>query len=215
MKLTKHAWLIWGIVLIIVLALALLIPFVRTTVYWLGLGCTVAMFLLCAYTFRRAFCRNKALESKLLGWPIFKVGYAATSAQIILGFLLMALAAPCPIWVAILAEIILFGCVGVSLTVKDAARKAVIHFETTIPDQTGAWKSIRTRANAIAAESNNPQLRKLAEEIRFADPNPSSLDAEIAAQLDCIAENADAAHIQRAFSLLQQRKALVKAEKQA
>lgn len=213
MKLTKHAWILWAISLIVVLALALLIPFVHTAVYWLGIGCTAAILVLCAFTFVRAFRKNDTLESKLLGWPIFKVGYTASIVQIVVGFVLMAFAALCPVWVAILVEILLFGGVGFCLTAKDAVRESIVHFEANSSDNTTAWKIIRNRANAIAAENGNLEIRKLAEEIRYADPTPSGLDAEIAAQLEILAQNADAENIRRAFSLLQQRKSLIKEEK--
>lgn len=215
MKLTKHAWIIWIISLLVVAALALLIPFAHTTVYWIALGCTAAMFMLCAFTFARAFRRDKTLESKLLGWPIFRVGYTAAAVQIIVGFALMELAPQCSIRAAIIVEIILFGFAGISLTAKDAAREAVVHIEASVSDKTGAWKAIRACANALAAENSDPQLRRLAEEIRYADPTPSSLDAEIFALLESLSQNADTAKLQRAFSLLQQRKSLIKEEKRA
>ena len=71
MKLTKHAWIIWGIVLVTVVVLAFVIPFTRVAVYWLGLSATVGMFMVCAAAFVRAFHTEETLESKLLGWPIF------------------------------------------------------------------------------------------------------------------------------------------------
>lgn len=213
MKLTKHAWMLWGIALAVVAALALLIPFVHTSVYWLGLGCTAAMLVLCAFTFVRAFRKNKTLESKLLGWPIFKVGYMASIVQIVVGFIMMAFATLCPLWITLLVEIILFAVVCSCLTVKDAARETIVHFEANSLDNTTAWKIIRNRANAIAAESGNPEIRKLAEAIRYADPNPSILDAEIAAQLEILSNDADAENIRQAFSLLQQRRNLIKTEK--
>ena len=36
MKLTKHAWIIWGIALVTVVVLAFVIPFARAAVYWLA-----------------------------------------------------------------------------------------------------------------------------------------------------------------------------------
>lgn len=213
MKLSKHAWILWTISLFVTLALALLIPFVHTAVYWLALGCMSAMFLLCAYTFVRAFRKDETLESKLLGFPIFKVGYAALIVQIIMGFVLMTLACLCPIWLALLVEILLFGCVGFCLTAKDAAREAIVQFEANIPDNTAAWKAIRSRANAFAAESNQAELRRLAEEIRYADPTPSSLDETISKQLEILSNDASAENIQKAFSLLCQRKSLIREEK--
>lgn len=213
MKLTKHAWIIWVISLIAVLALALLIPFIHTAVYWIALGCTGAMFVLGAFTFARAFRKDKTLESRLLSWPIFRVGYTATAVQTVLGFILMALSRVCPVWCAVLAEIILFAAAGLCLTAKDAARAAVARFEGNVPDRTGAWKAIRARANALAAESGNPEMRRLSEEIRFADPNPCSLDAKISAQLEIIAQNADEESVRKAFEMLRQRRDLIKREK--
>ena len=111
MKLTKHAWVFWSIALIVVLVLALVIPFVQNTVYWIALGCTLAMFGVWAFSFVQAFRKDDKLESKLLGWPIFKVGFVALGVQIFVGFLLMALAGVLPVWGAALAELAVFAAV--------------------------------------------------------------------------------------------------------
>ena len=107
MKLSKHAWTIWGILLVVALVLMVLIPFSRTASWWIAAGCTVLMFLLAAWTFYAAF-RKDGLESKILGWPIFKVGAVALAVQAVLGFALMGLAALCPAWVTVLAEVLIF-----------------------------------------------------------------------------------------------------------
>ena len=100
MKLSKHAWTIWGILLVVALVLMVLIPFSRTASWWIAAGCTVLMFLLAAWTFYAAF-RKDGLESKILGWPIFKLGAVALAVQVVLGFALMGLAALCPAWVTV------------------------------------------------------------------------------------------------------------------
>lgn len=213
MKLTKHAWILWSTVLIVVLVLALVIPFVKNAAYWIALGCTLAMFGVCVFTFVRAFRRDNKLESKLLGWPIFKVGFAALAVQIIVGFALMALAGVIPVWGAVIAELSVFTVTFFCLTVKDASREAVTQMEVKVPDQTAAWKAIRARAAAIAASSNHPELKKLAEAIRYADPTPTSMDGEIAQMLEILSSYADADNIKKAFAMFEQRKALAKASK--
>lgn len=213
MKLTRHAWILWGISLVIVTAVAFLIPFAHTAVYWIVLGCTGMMFILCACTFVRAFRQDQNLESKLLGYPIFKIGCAATLLQIILALILMSLSQLCPVRIAILAEILLFGATVFCLTTRDAARETVVHFEAGIPDTTDAWKAIRAQANALAAETGDPEIRRLAEEIRYADPTPSSLDEAITAQMELLSTPADPAILHQLFALLQQRKMLIKSEK--
>ena len=66
MKLTKHAWILWSVALAVVLMLALVIPFVQTTVYWTGLLCTVAMFGVCALAFVRAFRKTARWKASCL-----------------------------------------------------------------------------------------------------------------------------------------------------
>lgn len=213
MKLTKHAWILWSIALAVVLVLALVISFAKTAVYWIGLLCTVAMFGVCALAFVRAFRKDSTLESKLLGWPIFKVGYVAVIVQLVVGFALMGLAALCPVWAAAIVEVAVFAVTVFCMTVKDAAREAVTTAEVKVADNTAAWKAIRARANAIAAETEHPDIKKLAEEIRYADPMPTSMDGEIAQMLETLSSYADAANIKKALGMMEQRQSFSKEEK--
>lgn len=213
MKLTKHAWAIWAIAFIVVVVLMILIPFARTTAWWIAAACTALMFGLCAFTFVRAFRKDESLGSKVLGWPIFKVGYTALMAQIIVGAVIMGIAAFCPAWAAVIAELIVFAMTGICLTVKDAARETVQQVEVTVTDNTAGWKAIRTRAAAIAAATGQPEMKKLAEEIRYADPTPTSMDGEIAQMLEELSMYADESNIVKAFRMLDQRKAIVKQDK--
>lgn len=210
MKLNKHAWTIWAIALVVAIALMAIIPFARTTAWWVGAVCTVLMFALSAYAFTIAFRKDGKFESKLLGWPIFKVGYTALIVQIIVGGIIMGIAAFCPVWAAIIAELIVFAMTGIALTVKDAAREVVTQSEAKVTDNTAAWKAIRTRANAIAAETRHPDIKKLAEEIRYADPTPTSMDGEIAQMLETLSSYADAENIKKALTMLERRNAIAK-----
>ncbi|MCQ2458281.1 MAG: hypothetical protein MJ142_06085 [Clostridia bacterium] len=213
MKLTKHAWILWGISLVVFLILAFLIPFAHTGTFWFAFGATLIMFGVTVFVFARAFRKDETPESKLLGWPIFKVGYVALIVQIIVGFALMGIAFLCPVWAAVIAEVIVFAVTGFCLTVKDAARDAVTAAEVKVTDNTAAWKAIRARANAIAAETGHPDIKKLAEEIRYADPTPTGMDGEIAQMLETLSSYADAANIRKALAMMEQRKALAKDSK--
>lgn len=208
MKLTKHAWILWGIALVEVLVLAFIIPFVKTAVYWIALLCTIVMFCACARSFSCAFRKNSKLESKLLGWPIFKVGYVALIVQIVIGFALMGLAALCPVWIAVITEVAVFAISAFCMTVKDAVREALTVAEMKVDDNTAAWKAIRTRADAVAAETGHPEIKKLAEEIRYADPTPTAMDGEIAQMVDKLCSCVEAENIAKARKLLIARKSL-------
>lgn len=213
MKLTRHAWVIWGISLAVVLVLMAAIPFVRTATWWIGAVCTVAMFALCAFTFHLAFRKEETAESKLLGWPIFKVGYTALIAQVIVGGILMGIASFCPAWPAVIAEAFVFAATCVCLTVKEASRTVVTHAESNVQDKTMGWKSIRAKANALAASSGNADMKKLAEEIRFADPMPTEMDEKIAEVLDAMAEGVTEEDVAKVMRMVRERKELGKGNK--
>ena len=209
MKLNRHAWILWSIALVVVLVLAFVIPFAKTAVYWPAFACTLVMFAANIAVFLRAFRRTdvQTLESKLLGWPIFKVGAVALIVQIVLGFVLMALSSLCPLFAAVIAEVLVFAACAFSLTVKDAAREVVTATETNIEDTTAAWKTIRAKVNALAATTGNADIKKLADEIRYADPTPTSLDGEIAKAVESMT-NENAEQIKNLRTLLLQRKAM-------
>lgn len=118
MKLTKHVWMIWGIALVTVVVLAFVIPFARAAVYWLALAATLGMFGICAAAFARAFRTEETLESKLLGWPIFKVGYTALAVPGACGICADGTGSAMPGFGWQLSfELVIFALTGVSLTV--------------------------------------------------------------------------------------------------
>ena len=213
MKLNKHALIVCTAALVVFLVLALIIPFSRTAVYWIGFCCTITMFICCGLAFVRAFRRDETLESKLLGWPIFKVGYTALAVQVCIGFVFMALAKIIPVTVAVIVEVLVFALTVICLTVKDAAREVVRHFEGKDNDSTAAWKAIRNRASAIASSTGNAELKKLSEMINLADPKPTSIDNQIAQMLEVLSGYADHENIRKAFALMEQRQNTSKNEK--
>lgn len=212
-NLTAHALILWIILLVVTAALTAVIPFAHTTVFWLAAACDLVMFVAVECVFVRSFRRGGTLESKLLGWPIFKAGFAALLVQIVVGFVLMALAGVCPVWAAALAELLVFAIALAALTVRDAARETVAASEQALRDETAAWKAIRQRASAIAAETGHPDIKRLAEDIRYADPKPTAMDAQLAEMLETLSSYADAANIRKAQDLLRQRNDLAKMSK--
>ena len=194
-KLTKHAWMLWGIALIVVIVLMSAIPFHRTATWWLAAACNVLMFGLCAVTFYAAFRREGCVESKLLGWPIFRVSLLAVCAQLLLGLALM-IGSGCPMWIAAILEMLLFAATGACLTIKDAMRQGVTASEQAARDSTAPFKAIRAKAAALAGTLEDPEaqaaMRKLAENLRYADPvcdeQTAELDEQLAQGLDNLPE---------------------------
>ena len=92
---TNHAILLWAGLLVVTAVLSVVLPFVHSTVFWIAAVCDLLMFIGVECVFVRAFRRGGSLESKLLGWPIFRTGFVTLTVQVIIGFALMALAGIC------------------------------------------------------------------------------------------------------------------------
>ena len=156
MKIQKHAWIIWGIVLIAFVVLMIVIPFSRTVSWWIAAASTILMFCLCAFSFALAFRKDQTLESKVLGWPIFKVGYTALIFQLIVGAIIMGIAAYCPAWAAVIAEVIVFAVSSICMIIKDAAREAVRYTEASVADKTAAWRIPQRFSTPFSSRSQRP-----------------------------------------------------------
>ena len=75
------------------------------------------------------------------------------------------------------------------------------------------WKSIRVKANALAASSGNADMKKLAEEIRFADPTPTEVDGKIAEMLTKMAGEVTEEDVAKVMRMVRERKELGKGNK--
>ena len=212
-KMTGHAFALWLIALIVTALLAAFIPFAHTETYWIAAGCTQLMFLVVLGVFFRSFRRADTLESRILGWPLFRTAVSALVFQLIVGFALMGFAGICPVWVAVLTEVVTLAICFAVLIVKDASREVMETAETQVRGATEKWKAIRQRAAQIAAETGSAEIRKLADDIRYADPTPTPMDDEVAKMLETLSSYATADNIEKAKRLLNQRNAAAKAGK--
>ncbi len=173
-KLNTHTLALGAAALIVYLAITFLVPFAKTTVFWIAFLCTLGMFALAGAAFVRSFRRDESLESKVLGWPIFKVALLALAVQLVLDIALKIIGAACPVWAAVLVEILVFALFFILMVVRDASREAVTASEKELPDNTRAMKALRLEARQLAAslqdEAARRAMERLAEEMQFADP---------------------------------------------
>lgn len=200
-----------AILCVVYVALAMLIPFAHNVVFAVALCTTLILFVLAAVGCKAAIAKEEGWQSRLLGWPIFKVAAMMLIAQIALSFVLMAVSRVVPIWAAAVIEGLMIAATLFMMLGKSVARDVVHQTERVVSDKTQAWKAIRAKANMLAA--GNPKLAKLAEEIRFADPTPTNMDEEIVQMLEALSNDADTEKIKKAEKMLMQRKVIAKESK--
>lgn len=178
-------------VLLIVAALfsaaVFLIPFDKDEpTFWIGYVAELAAIFLQIPVFKLAYPVGSDLKSKVLGYPLFKIGVSYLVVQTILSFVIIALGSggDFPAWLAILLCLVVLGTALLFGMSANMARTAITNLETASAVDTNLMKSLSFRAKNLVNKTNNPvfqkELNKLAEKITYSDPvsSPATADAE-------------------------------------
>ena len=91
-----------GILLVLYHLLAFMIPFGKTAAFWISYGFTLAAFAVVLASVYIAFLRKGDAKSRFYGFPIARIGIIYGAAQLVVGFLFMALGTYIAWWVAVL-----------------------------------------------------------------------------------------------------------------
>ena len=207
------------------MVVALAVPFVRSSGFWVSFVLTIAAIAAQACLLYSAFRKGESPRSKLYGFPIARIGVMYAAVQIALSFVCMALGKWIPLWLQIIVQVLLLASAALGFLAADAVRDEVEAEELRQVKDTKAVFSLRAAANTLAGQCSLPEVRQLAEELRFCDPVSSTATADSERELQCLLDemqkaaadgnNADVQMLaQKALSVLATRGQLCKAGKQ-
>ena len=185
--------IIIAILLIIYNLLVFVIPCDHNSVFWLSYGFTLDAFVIAAVACFIAFRNGRNITSKFYGFPIVKVGVIYLFAQLILGFVFMALSqyiVDMPIWISVLVYAIALGAAVIGLVTTDAVRDYVEQQDIKLQANVSAMRAAQSKVNQMVAQCNNSDCTKavkaFAEELRYSDPVSSSALFEVEADLNAV-----------------------------
>ena len=101
-----------GLLLIVWNVLAFVIPFDRTTLFWMSYGLATFALIAQAPILILSFRHGGNLRSQLYGVPIARIGGIYLIVQIVMSLLFMALSGLFPFWVAFILEVLLIAAEG-------------------------------------------------------------------------------------------------------
>lgn len=189
MKKDTIRWIIGlGVLLVLYILVAFLIPFVHTVTFWTSFLFTLIAFGVVAASFYIAFIKNPDARSKFYGFPVAKIGAIYGLAQLIAGIAFMALAAYVPAWAAVLVFAIALGAAVIGLISAEAVVEEIRAQDVKLKKDVSLMRSLHSKVNQMAAQSDDAALKALADEFRYSDPvsNDAIADAEadLAAAVD-------------------------------
>lgn len=182
-----------GVLLVLYILIAFLIPFVHTATFWVSFVFTLIAFGVVAASIYIAFIKNPDAKSRFYGFPIAKIGVIYGAVQLSAGLVLMALAAIVPAWIAVLVYAVALGAAVIGLVSAEAVVSEIHVQDAKLKNNVALMRSLQSKINQIAAQSEDKGIKALAEEFRYSDPVSSDALAEIERDLAAVVDELQAA----------------------
>ena len=227
-KRQKQLLVILTVAAVVFSVIVFLIPFPKKAVFWIAWLFEMIAFALQIPIFKLAFDNAEELKSKVLGFPVFRVGYLYLGIQTVLSLALFALGfiPKFPLWLTlVLCILVLAGAIVCSMT-ADIARDEVQRVEFEQKKDTSAMTSLKSISASLipltSAVALQKQLEQLAEDFRYSDPVSSdaltTVETELSSMLNQLQNHleqntATSEEITALQKKLAQRNALCKANK--
>lgn len=184
-----------GVLLVLYILVAFLIPFVHTAVFWVSFVFTLIAFAVVAASIYIAFIKNPDAKSRFYGFPIAKIGVIYGAVQLLAGILFMALAAIVPAWVAVLVYAIALGAAVIGLISAETVVEEIHIQDAKLKKDVSLMRSLQSKVNQIAAQSENAEIKALAEEFRYSDPVSNDAIADAEADLAAVVDELQSAYV--------------------
>lgn len=166
-----------SVVLVLYHLLAFLIPFPKTTVFWISYGFTLGSIAIMVVSLARAFRNGDDIQSKFYGFPIARIGVLYSGFQIVLGLAVMALGfmlKEIPWWPVLLVYAVLMGAALLGLIGADIVRDEIENQEEKLDQKVSAMRTIQSKVSQLTLlcedEEIASEVKKFAEEVRYSDP---------------------------------------------
>lgn len=186
-----------GVLLLLYILIAFLIPFVKTAVFWVSFVFTLIAFGVVAVSLYIAFVKNPDAKSKFYGFPIAKIGAVYWFVQLILGLLFMALGKWLPVWLAVLVYALLLGAAIIGLISAEVVAEEIHNQDAKLKKDVALMRSLQSKLNQMAAQCDNPDaataVKQFAGEMRYSDPVSSEALADIERDLTAAVEELQSA----------------------
>lgn len=184
-----------GVLLVLYVLIAFLIPFAHTAAFWVSFAFTLIAFAVVSVSIYIAFIKKPDAKSRFYGFPVARIGVIYGAVQLVAGVVVMALAAIVPAWAAALGYAIALGVAVIGLVSADAVVEEIHVQDAKLKKDVTLMRGLQSKVNQLAAQWDNAALKALAEEFRYSDPVSSEALAEAEADLSAVVDELQAAFV--------------------
>lgn len=162
------------IVFILIIYIAAIIPFAKTSVFWIALAFSLPAFLMQIYTLH-VVMRNQALiKDKLYDFPIMRISALYLAVQLCISLLLMGFAKKIPVFAVVIIETVILAAAVMGLFAISSARTEAVRQDVQLKKDLAKMKELQAQVNLLISQCGESQIReilvRLVEEIRYSNP---------------------------------------------
>lgn len=213
-----------GVLLLLYILLAFLIPFPKTAVFWLSFGFTLVAFAVTGWALYTSFLKKPGATSRFYGFPIARIGVIYGGGQLVCGLAFMALGKWIPTWLAVLVYAAMLGAAVIGLMGAETVVDTIQSQDQKLKQDVRFMRDLQSKVNQMAAQCSLPEVKQFCENIRYSDPVSSEALAEIDLDLSAAVDNLQSAIVdgdnteirqlaQKADNVLSERNRLCKLNK--
>lgn len=192
---TLRAAVITVVVLIAYNFAVFMIPCLKTPTFWVSWGFTLLAFLISGIAIYNSLLKNPDAKSRFYGFPIAKIAFVYLVIQVAVGGICMALGHITPWWLATVLDAIILALTVIGLVSSEAVVSEIKVQDDKLKKNVTLMRTLQSKVNQIAAQSDDAALKALAEEFRYSDPVSSDALAEIERDLSAVVDELQAAVI--------------------
>ena len=192
---TLRAAVITVVVLIAYNFAVFMIPCLKTPTFWVSWGFTLLAFLISGIAIYNSLLKNPDAKSRFYGFPIAKIAFVYLVIQVAVGGICMALGHITPWWLATVLDAIILALTVIGLVSSEAVVSEIKVQDDKLKKNVTLMRTLQSKVNQIAAQSDDTALKALAEEFRYSDPVSSDALAEIERDLSAVVDELQAAVI--------------------
>ncbi|MGN1480320.1 hypothetical protein [Porcipelethomonas sp.] len=192
-KRNKQAIAVIAIVLIVFSIVVFIIPFRKGSTFWIAYTAELLAVALQFPVFKLAYGNAEDLKSKVLGFPVFRVGYIYLTIQTIASIILFVLGGTVkhfPAWISLIVCMVILAAAIICSIATDIARDEVEKIEAVQKKDTEFIKLMRVKSQNLVNENKNEgisaMLDELSEKFRYSDPVSSSATTESETKIDIL-----------------------------
>jgi hypothetical protein len=171
------------------------IPFAKTTAFWISYGFTLVAFVVVAAAIYIAFIKNPSAKSRFYGFPIARIGLIYGLVQLIISLLFMAMGCVIPWQVCVLVYAIAMGAALIGLVSSEAVVDGIQTQDVKLKQDVSLMRSLQSKISQIASQTDDAAIKALAEEFRYSDPVSNEAIADAEADLAAAVDQLQAAFV--------------------